>query len=138
MGERDLRDRIEYGVPDVLGADQARFANKQVLLIGSGAEEFAQGQGIEMVDPKYFHDERRWKQLERAREKNEQALDNSLPEAEDDLKFGTVGAVALDLNGNLAAGTSWRTAGSTSKYSAGLNPNIDATTLLGKLSHLLR
>jgi beta-aspartyl-peptidase (threonine type) len=68
-----------------------------VLLSGAGAEEFARLQGVEMVDPSYFYTERRWQQLQQA-----QAAEH-----------GTVGVVALDQHGNLAAGTS--TGGTTNK-----------------------
>lgn len=80
-----------------------------VLLSGKGAETFANEVGIELVEPEYFHTERRWKQLQRARERGQSQLE-SLP---DDMLYSTVGAVALDQNGNLAAGTS--TGGMTNK-----------------------
>ncbi|MEN1961212.1 isoaspartyl peptidase/L-asparaginase [Luteimonas sp. MJ246] len=88
-----------------------------VMLVGSGAEIFAQAQDIEMVDPGYFRTERRWEQLQRALRK--EAEDGAeagagLESARDGLKyFGTVGAVALDAGGHLAAGTS--TGGMTNK-----------------------
>ncbi|MCG6117209.1 MAG: isoaspartyl peptidase/L-asparaginase [Aquimonas sp.] len=72
-----------------------------VMLIGDGAERFAAERGIERVDPEYFRTERRWQQLQdvRAREQTRAALP---PEA----RYGTVGAVALDQHGALAAATS--------------------------------
>src|SRR6476661_7762919 len=69
----------------------------RVLLIGKGAELFATTAGLEIVDPSYFWTERRWKDLQRELMKEQQK--------EPDHK-GTVGAVALDQAGNLAAGTS--------------------------------
>lgn len=91
-----------------------------VMLSGEGAEEFARGQGIELVDPAYFRTEARWQGLLRAREEDERrraAGDTLKPRAmhavPEDQKFGTVGAVALDRAGNLAAGTS--TGGMTNK-----------------------
>ena len=78
-----------------------------VMLSGSGAEIFAEEQGITLVDPAYFHTEFRWEQLERARARE---LSGN-PLAQD--FFSTVGAVALDQSGNLAAGTS--TGGMTNK-----------------------
>lgn len=89
-----------------------------VLLIGEGAEAFAAEQGIEMVDPSYFFTERRWEQLQRAKaqEGGTNAAATGPRRAElgpDDLELGTVGAVALDRAGNLAAGTS--TGGMTNK-----------------------
>lgn len=72
-----------------------------VMLSGAGASEFARSVGIEVVDSAYFYTDRRW-----------QALQNELKKANQD-KFGTVGCVALDQQGNLAAGTS--TGGMTNK-----------------------
>lgn len=71
--------------------------SRHVLLAGEGAEAFAEELGLEMVDPEYFYTERRWKDLQ-----EKIASDK-----------GTVGAVALDVSGNLAAATS--TGGMTNK-----------------------
>ena len=79
-----------------------------VLLTGKGAEVFAADNGIEIVDPKYFYTERRWESLQRAKEK-----ERKKEEADANTKHGTVGCVALDKNGNIAAGTS--TGGMTNK-----------------------
>ncbi|HEX5732050.1 MAG TPA: isoaspartyl peptidase/L-asparaginase [Blastocatellia bacterium] len=91
-----------------------------VMMVGEGAETFARQNGIEWIDPKYFYTEERWKQLEEAKRKEKQQNDPAVkPDrkisslAANDEKFGTVGAVALDKNGNLAAGTS--TGGMTNK-----------------------
>jgi beta-aspartyl-peptidase (threonine type) len=85
--------------------------SKHVMLIGRGAELFATSVGLEVVDPSYFWTERRWKALQ------EELLKEAKPQAnlvtKDENRFGTVGAVALDRNGNLAAGTS--TGGTTNK-----------------------
>ena len=82
-----------------------------VLLTGAGAEAFAKSQGIESIDPSYFHTDARWESLERAKAKEEAKTGAILlPE---DYKYGTVGCVVLDKNGNLAAGTS--TGGMTNK-----------------------
>ena len=79
-----------------------------VLLSGEGAEEFALEQGVTLVPGSYFYTERRWKQLEDAQKSERTAS------IEDDISyFGTVGAVARDRNGNLAAATS--TGGMTNK-----------------------
>ena len=80
-----------------------------VLLSGEGAEEFALEQGVTLVPGSYFYTERRWKQLEEA-QKNERMASN---QQEDIAYFGTVGAVARDKDGNLAAATS--TGGMTNK-----------------------
>lgn len=74
------------------------------MLTGEGADAFARDQGIELVDTSYFYTERRWKSLQKAKRKEN---GNSYFLSEDDnYKYGTVGAAALDKNGNLAAGTS--------------------------------
>jgi beta-aspartyl-peptidase (threonine type) len=75
-----------------------------VMLIGEGAERFAQSQGVPMVTPFYFFNERRWKEYENkvADETIKQTSANPLPGE----IHGTVGVVALDASGNLAAGTS--------------------------------
>ncbi len=87
-----------------------------VLLSGEGAEEFAKEQGFEMMDPSYFYTERRYQSLQRIKER-EKAKQDKTVSFEDpyikDSKFGTVGCVALDQHGNLAAGTS--TGGMTNK-----------------------
>lgn len=84
--------------------------SEHVLLAGRGAEEFAETQGAVLVPNSYFHTERRLQQL-RAAQAAEQA-GRSLPDREI-RKSGTVGAVAVDAQGNLAAGTS--TGGMTNK-----------------------
>lgn len=92
---------------------------KAVLLAGEGADNFAREKGLEIVDTSYFHTPYRWEQLQKAIQKDELQLDHgdslkqgSIPPAEPD-KYGTVGCVALDENGNLAAATS--TGGITNK-----------------------
>lgn len=79
-----------------------------VMLIGKGAEAFARAQGIEMVDPAWFRTEHRWQQLQQARAREQAALAPSRASL-----YGTVGAVALDVHGHLAAATS--TGGMTNK-----------------------
>ncbi len=78
--------------------------SEHVFLIGDGAEQFAKAHGIELVEDSYFFTEARWQSLQKAKAKD------SLTEKE---KHGTVGAVALDQHGNLAAATS--TGGMTNK-----------------------
>lgn len=82
-----------------------------VMLSGKGAEQFAAAQGIAQVDNTIFNTERRLRSLQRAKAKM-QASNHSWFEHED-FKYGTVGAVALDKDGNLFAGTS--TGGMTAK-----------------------
>ncbi|MGB0524984.1 MAG: isoaspartyl peptidase/L-asparaginase family protein [Flammeovirgaceae bacterium] len=79
-----------------------------VYLAGEGAEQFAQSIGMPQEDAAYFYSEYRYKQWQRMLGKEQMILDHS-----DDRKFGTVGAVALDVNGNVAAATS--TGGLTNK-----------------------
>jgi beta-aspartyl-peptidase (threonine type) len=79
-----------------------------VLLCGSGAEEFARESRCEFAPPEYFYDEFRYEQLAQARREDEVRLDHAPVK-----KFGTVGAVARDAQGHLAAATS--TGGMTNK-----------------------
>ncbi|HYG07567.1 MAG TPA: isoaspartyl peptidase/L-asparaginase [Stenotrophomonas sp.] len=82
-----------------------------VMLIGDGAEAFAQTQGITLVDPAYFRTDKRWQQLQKALK--EEAAKQAHTDLETAKHFGTVGALALDSQGHLAAGTS--TGGMTNK-----------------------
>ena len=75
-----------------------------VFLSGPGAEEFAVEQGLKQVDPSYFFTQKNYDRLKEVK------VSTTMPSQE---KLGTVGAVALDANGNLAAGTS--TGGMTNK-----------------------
>jgi beta-aspartyl-peptidase (threonine type) len=76
---------------------------KHVLLVSSGAEDFAKSQGIELVSPYYFYTEREWDRYKRALSVEEKKKLSELLRHEE---HGTVGVVALDQAGNLAAGTS--------------------------------
>lgn len=109
-----------------------------VMLAGEGAETFARQQGLEIVDPSFFFTERRWQELE----KTLQARDEPIPPrpagaprpqavlsgVPDEHQYGTVGVVALDTKGNVAAGTS--TGGMTAKRwgRVGDSPIIGAGT----------
>ncbi len=95
-----------------------------VMMTGDGAESFAKQQGMTLVDQKYFFTERRWNDLQRIKKEEEEkqkpktdkpSKQSSELRARDlpENRFGTVGAVALDKNGDLAAGTS--TGGKTNK-----------------------
>lgn len=79
-----------------------------VMLVGDGAEAFATSIGMELVDPSYFRTEERWRQLQDAKVRTSARI--ALPRS---YYFGTVGAVALDANGHIAAATS--TGGMTNK-----------------------
>lgn len=120
-----------------------------VMMAGKGAEAFAESQGLEIVDPAYFYTEDRWKGLERARRSDSLERlrkDSSLrrlravsqPQNRDD-KYGTVGAVALDKHGNLAAATStggmtnkkWGRIGDTPVIGAGTYANNETVAISG-------
>ena len=96
--------------------------SEHVMLCGQGAELFAKQQNIQFEDDSYFYTEERYKQWQQALLEDKVQLDHS------DKKFGTVGAVALDKNGNLAAATS--TGGMTNKKfgRVGDSPIIGAGT----------
>ncbi len=109
----DGRDRSAGAVAGVntirnpiLLADEVRTQSEHVFLAGEGAEQFAQTRGIETASPDYFATEGRRESLNRLKAEQMSAI-------EVDYKFGTVGAVALDQNGDIAAATS--TGGMTGK-----------------------
>ena len=117
-----------------IGAARAVMeSSPYVLLIGAGAESFAQTQGLDIVEPSYFGTPRQWEKLQRLRG------DDPSPEAE---KFGTVGAVALDAAGNLAAATStggminrkWGRVGDSPIIGAGTYAN-NATCAISATGH---
>jgi L-asparaginase / beta-aspartyl-peptidase len=104
----------------ILAARKVMENSPHVLFIGAGAEAFAAEQGLEQVAPDFFSTPERWEQLQRALSSQQMVLDHdgaaqshSDDPLDPDRKFGTVGAVALDLQGNLAAATS--TGGMTNK-----------------------
>ncbi|MET1254143.1 isoaspartyl peptidase/L-asparaginase family protein [Aliikangiella maris] len=108
-------------------AAEIMYHSKHVMLSGEGADTFAKKQKLEIVSADYFKTDRRWNQLlevlqndpdatalsEDKTDKHANALNYQNTVWPDDKKFGTVGAVALDQHGNLAAGTS--TGGMTNK-----------------------
>jgi len=95
----------------ILAARVVMDSTKHVLLSGTRAEIVAKNNGVEMVDESYFYTEKRLNQLRKVQGTERTLLDHS--ELIDDHKFGTVGAVAIDKKGNIAAGTS--TGGMTNK-----------------------
>jgi len=115
----------------ILVARRVLEASEHVMFTGAGAEAFAVAQGFELVDPSYFHTDARHKQWLLARGQQRVMLDHdgatlsaSSPDGDGEQpmphepidpnrKFGTVGAVALDQHGHLAAATS--TGGVTNK-----------------------
>ncbi|ATC98475.1 MULTISPECIES: isoaspartyl peptidase/L-asparaginase family protein [Pseudoalteromonas] len=119
MDGRDRQAGAVAGVKHIKNPiDLARLVMEEsvhVMLSGNGAEQFAKKNGMSLVNNSVFDTEHRYKALERAKKKlnkteNYQANHRALPEQ---YKMGTVGAVALDKHGNLAAGTS--TGGMTAK-----------------------
>lgn len=100
----------------VLAARAVLEHSPHVLLIGAGAESFAVAQGLQTVAADFFSTSTRRRQLERAQADERIALDHDAGAGEPldpEHKMGTVGAVALDVDGNLAAATS--TGGMTNK-----------------------
>jgi len=111
----------------ILLARRVMTHSPHVMLAGEGAVSFAREQGIEFADDDYFYTERRWQQLQQAKQ------DADVKSAHADAKYpdrwmSTVGAVALDSHGNLAAATS--TGGMTNKRygRVGDSPIIGAGT----------
>lgn len=126
LGQNEMDASIMDGETGLAGAvasvrhiknpiSAARLVMKKsahVLLIGQGAENFANKNGAELMDTSYFYTEKRWESYEKTKQD----------------KHGTVGCVALDKNGNIAAGTS--TGGMTMKMHGrvGDSPIIGAGT----------
>ena len=120
--------------------------SKHVMLVGDGADQFARSVGLEQVDPAYFFTERRWEGLEKELNAQKLPIPTRPPNAPspgklisqgpqpDDHRFGTVGVVALDQKGDIAAGTS--TGGMTAKRwgRVGDAPIIGAGTYADKKS----
>ena len=90
----------------ILAARLVMEHSPHVMMIGEGAENFAIAQGMERVSADIFSTPERYAQLLAARTAGETVLDHSASPLDENNKMGTVGAVALDLFGNLAAATS--------------------------------
>jgi len=106
-----------------------------VMFTRKGAEKFAKEQGLEFVKPGYFRAERPWQAYREALEREKLEKKSAAPpEQPEDFKYGTVGVVALDARGNLAAGTS--TGGMTLKRygRVGDSPIIGAGTFADNAS----
>jgi len=110
----------------ILLAEAVMQHSPHVMMVGQGAEAFASSQGITLVDPSYFRTDKRWQQLQKALK--EEASGQAHADLDTARHFGTVGAVALDKDGKLAAGTS--TGGMTNKRygRVGDSPIIGAGT----------
>lgn len=85
-------------------------SSRHVFLSGEGAEQYAKENGFELIDQSYFFTKKRWDQYQKALKEDKIQLDHT---GSSEKKMGTVGCVALDSFGNLAAGTS--TGGLTNK-----------------------
>ncbi len=95
-------------------ARKVMINSPHVFLVGEGAEDFARENEIELVVPEYFRTDERWQQLQKIKQKEDSGQSREIHlDHDSDHKFGTVGVVALDRDGNLAAGTS--TGGMTNK-----------------------
>ena len=111
-GVKNVKSPIELAVKIMTDSEH-------VILSGKGASIFAKEKGLEIVDPSYFYTENRFKSLQRIKNKVKTELDHNDKKSafyDADIKnskFGTVGCVALDKDGNIAAGTS--TGGMTNK-----------------------
>lgn len=108
-GVRNVRNPIELAVEVLRNSDH-------VFLSGKGANDFATRQGIRLEPDEYFFSQFRYDQWKSIRDSDTYSLDHSQEKTEDEMKdkkFGTVGAVACDQHGNIAAATS--TGGMTNK-----------------------
>ncbi|SMD34221.1 beta-aspartyl-peptidase (threonine type) [Reichenbachiella faecimaris] len=116
----------------ILAAQAVKNNSTHVMMSGAGAEQFAEDQNLEVVDPTYFYTEGRKQQLEKL-QKAENAKEQGSIEKWKDSKYGTVGAVALDKNGNICAATS--TGGMTNKKYGriGDSPVIGAGTFASEV-----
>ena len=90
----------------VLAARAVMEHTPHVLLAGEGAVAFCRAQGLAFAEREYFHTESRWQALQHILERRRRGLPDTDPEEDDALRHGTVGAVARDRDGNLAAATS--------------------------------
>jgi len=101
----------------ILAANIVLDSSKHVLLSGKGAEILLKKYGTQMVPSSYFYTDKRFHQLQKIQGKDSITLDHTAflikKSLIDDHKYGTVGAVAMDKNGTIAAGTS--TGGMTNK-----------------------
>ena len=135
MNGKDLTAGAVAGVRNIKNpialARAVMEKSEHVLLAGTGAEAFAKSIGAAFESDEYFFVQQRFDQLQQAKESGTVIMDHTSAELSagtEDKKFGTVGAVARDVHGNLAAGTS--TGGMTNKKygRAGDSPIIGAGT----------
>lgn len=108
-GVRNVRNPIELAL-------EVMDNSNHVFLSGKGANDFAIKRGVKLEPDEYFFSQFRYDQWKEIRDSDNYSLDHThqgIQELMKDKKFGTVGAVACDMNGNIAAGTS--TGGMTNK-----------------------
>src|SRR6195952_6046056 len=123
-GVRNVRNPIEL-------ATEVMLNSNHVFLSGKGAGDYAIKQGVKLEPDEYFFSQFRYDQWKAIRDSDNYSLDHTNSQLEEllrDKKFGTVGAVACDVQGNLAAATS--TGGMTNKKYGriGDSPMIGAGT----------
>ncbi len=140
MDGKDLMAGAVSAVKNIRNPVELAYAimtkSEHVMLNGEGAAEFAKLHGIKTEPDDYFYSEFRYDQLKKAQETGEIMLDHNVEvqdssfakASSDEKKFGTVGAVACDMHGNIAAATS--TGGMTNKQFGriGDSPVIGAGT----------
>lgn len=103
----------------IMAARKVMENSKHVMFSGSGAQQFAKEEGLELVDSTYFYSKRRYEYWKSLKDKEQLELDHNKLSFEKELthwehkKYGTVGAIAIDQNGTIVAGTS--TGGLTNK-----------------------
>jgi beta-aspartyl-peptidase (threonine type) len=124
-GVRTVKNPIEAAI-------KVMTESPHVMLSGAGADRFAKEKGLEIVDSSYFYTKPRFKILQKILDQEDGDSSNDI--INPDRRFGTVGVLALDLKGNLAAGTS--TGGMTNKKYGriGDSPVIGAGTYAENLS----
>ena len=118
MNGKDLMAGSVAGVTNIKNpislAKAVMEKSEHVFLTGAGALEFADKIGAERAEDDYFYVQMRYDQLQQAKESDGVFLDHTIDKFENgEKKFGTVGCVAVDVHGNIAAGTS--TGGMTNK-----------------------
>ncbi len=123
---------VEHVQNPILLARAVMEQSPHVMLAGAGAEAFAQSAGMSLVDAAYFRTEARWQELQSALREDAKSQPHADVRTANHF-FGTVGAVALDAHGHLAAGTStggmtdkrWDRIGDTAIIGAGTYANSD-------------
>ena len=130
MNGKDLMAGAVSGVSNIKNPISLSKAvmerSEHVFLSGRGAMDFAKKNNFEFLPDEYFFVQMRYDQLQQAKESDSVMLDHSANKFENgEKKFGTVGAVALDVFGNIAAGTS--TGGMTNKK----NGRVGDTPIIG-------